>query len=399
MNALKFLACILIIISLSCCKKVIRDSSNPGTEKNKSLSPSAKTVANEDYKIFSYQNQLWCRYYRNNQGIFDFRIGAGGAMSELRWVPAGYAALISPSYAGEQTDRIIQTTWWDHNLKSNTSAPDKRWNVTQGGNKPGTFSPIHKVQVDTANHIIDVYSYPRDQWATENAAAFSGGYKMLSRYEGLANGVVKIRRVMIAQQAYYYNTPVNYSALYVEAWTPFRYPAFNGLALSFDNAGNPNWWYKRTSSSSSNIPYYPGFAVNQTNGYGVVYKDGQLSSQPFSAFIYGTQQPGGDVLGGSHALNSMSWNTGIAVLPALQFGTFPVQGIIDRTFYLYTDIGFNASTVSKLNQLVSQLPQTKVYSPGSALPADLSTIVQNINTYTASGGARTQNLGQLATGL
>jgi hypothetical protein len=327
-------------------------------------------------------------------------MGAGGAMSELRWVPSAYQPLLSPpAQQGVNTDRIVQTTWWLHSLiNKNTSHSEKRWNVTQGGNNVGNFSPVNAVIVDIANNITDVYSYPQNQWDNTFDAVFHGGYKMLTRYEGLTNGVVRIRRIMIGQQADSMGLLKPYTNLYVEGWTPFNYSSntFNALALGFDVSGNPNWWYL----AGNNIPYYPAFPVTQTNGYAVVYKNGQLlgSSHEFAAFVYGKNQviPNSTY---SYVLNTMGWNNGIGVLPGLNLNNFPVGGIIDQSFYLYVNAGFSSNTVSYLNQLVSQLPAPKIYNPTDVLPSDLSVIVNNINQMTSTPGTRTEHLGSMASGL
>ena len=378
--------CFLILFCIACSKQ------NSQIQINESYK--------ESYKIINLNGDLICRYNHDNTIVFDFKIGAGGAISELRWGSSTCDELLSPSFQqGVNTDRIVQSTWWLHSLKNNnTHHSEKRWNVTQGGNDIGGFSPVNAVNVDTANAIIEIYSYPQNQWDNSYDAVFHGGYKMLNRYEGFKNGVISIRRVMIGQIPDSMGSQKPYTNLYVEGWTPFNYSSssFEALALGFDGSGNPNWWF----SAGNNIPYYQGFPVEQTNGYAVVYKNGQLlgSTHEFATLVYGKNQviPNTSY---SYVLNTMGWNDGIGVLPGLNLNNFPVGGIIDQSFYLYISNCFNSNTIIFLNQLVSQLLTPGIYKPTDKLPPDLSVIVNNINQMTSTTGTKTEYLGALATGL
>jgi hypothetical protein len=48
--------------------------------------------------------------------------------------------------------------------------------------------------------------------------------------------------------------------------------------------------------------------------------------------------------------------------------------------------------VDYLTSLRSQLPSVKIYNPGTSLPLEVLTIVNKINTKTATGGTRTEKL-------
>src|SRR5580692_10747574 len=62
--------------------------------------------------IFTNDNDLWIRSYENGVGMYDYRIGAGGAVSEMREVPSNYKNLLARPFRSERTDRVIQEVWW-----------------------------------------------------------------------------------------------------------------------------------------------------------------------------------------------------------------------------------------------------------------------------------------------
>ncbi|RYZ98301.1 MAG: hypothetical protein EOP47_19665 [Sphingobacteriaceae bacterium] len=390
-----FICVSLIVLCTACTKQPVKNTGNEVARGNKLITTALG--ANESFVIANQSGELWCTFKYNNVAKFDFMVGGAGAISQLRWSAASNAPLLSPTYAGEHTDRVIQTTWWSDNILCNiNSQAEKRWNVTQAGDGAGVLSPTNTVIVDQTNHSVDVYADVQDQFTPAYNSTLHGGFKMLTRYTCLAGGVIEIRRVMIAKQADSAGVNKPYTHLYVEGWTPFLSASstFNALALSLDTAGAPNWWYL----ADYNIPTYPNWDADETNGYAVAYHTNTATSNVYAAFVFGNEQPNAS-FSGRHAFNSMNWNNGIGVLPGLTFASFPVGGIIDQHFYLYVSSGRNGATMTLLNSLVSQLPSVKTYGPSDTKPTDLATIVSNINTYTSTSGTRTENLGSLASGL
>lgn len=391
---------VLAIMSTSCQPDFISSQPSAGdlSEESK-LRVSADD--HDDYKMINSGGDLWCRYLKNNNGVFDFRVGGAGALSELRWIPTGYQALLSPSAYGEHTDRVIQTTWWLNSVKNENSTQDKRWNITQAGNQWGTFNPVNDVDLDKSNDIIDVYSYPKSQFVSQNDPVMNGGYKMLTRYEGLAKGVIKIRRVMIAQQPELRDNAKPYDQVYIEGWTPFRHStdSFNTLALDLDNAGNPSRGFSADNAFAS-FPQFPiqyaRTPVIKTQGYAIAFKNGQHRSHVFAALVFGKKDVVSANSGDSYVLSERSWDTGMGVLPGLTFNNMPVGSIIDQSFYLYVDGGLTANTADYLDKLVTQLPAPRVYYPSASLPVALADIVKTIKQKTSGSGKRIETLAAMA---
>jgi hypothetical protein len=402
MNKLIFVSLMLSGLLGSSCKKSLDNDQEQIHYKDLAL---IQLSASDSYQISNQENDLWCEFLHEGKSIYDFKLGAGGAISELRWTGGSNQPLLAQSYAGEKTDRIIQSTWWIHSLTEPVGSGDQRWNVTQGGDFNGNFSPVYSVDIDIKSNYIDVYSRPQNQWNPLLDVVFKGDYKLLSRYELLEKGLLRIRRVMIAGQPALKGVNKSYGSSYIEAWTPFKgNDVFNALALSFNASGAPDWYYYNTipKGQQGAIPYYPNISVTETNGYAVVYnkeKFGNNSSNPFVSFVFGTKEaePSTNY---KYVLNLMAWggssgDAGIAVLPGLNLSNMPAGAIIDQSFYLYVNGEFGANVVDYLTSLRSQLPSVKIYNPGTSLPLEVLTIVNKINTKTATGGTRTEQLASI----
>src|ERR1700744_3060147 len=108
-----FLLMLLCLNMFSSCSKpnIIKSAITANLSKK---SFTAALNANDSYVIENRSNDLWVTYKSNDTSIYDFRIGGAGAISELRWSAASNEPLLSPSYATEHTDRVIQTTWWSN---------------------------------------------------------------------------------------------------------------------------------------------------------------------------------------------------------------------------------------------------------------------------------------------
>lgn len=348
------------------------------------------------WNAFTDQGDVWLRSAADGQGMFDFRLGAGGAIAEMRDVQAGAKRLLSPSFQGEATDRIIQWTWWSDSITNPIAglpAFEHRFNVTQGGTFSNQISPTMSVRIRSGVNIVDVYSLPQDQWKTQQQPHMQGKISALTRYEMAADGVLKIRRVMLVDHVYLRGEETQFDKLYVEAWSPFdRSGTFDGLALGVDANGNPNWWYQ----AGNNIPHYPNFPVASTNGYAVVFRIGSHQTNTAVGLVFGLSQVSPATTGNSHVLNSMSWNNGIGILPALNLSNVALGSVIDTTIALVPRHSLNAEMAGQLATLVPQIPAPVVHAPATAFAGELGDIVTRLKTNLTQSGQRTQHLAAVA---
>jgi hypothetical protein len=347
------------------------------------------------WEAFTYENDVWLRSYYNGQGMFDFRLGAGGAIAQMRDVQASYKRLLSPSYSGEVTDRIIQWTWWSDsitNVVAGLPTFEYRFNVTQGGTYANQISPTMTVHINPGTNIVDVYSMPLDQWKTQQQPYMQSKISALTRYEMAADGVLKVRRVMLVDHVYLHGAETQFRKLYVEGWSPFdRSGTFDGLALAVNANGTPTWWYK----AGYNIPNYPNFAVSNTHGYAVVYKISSPSTSTAVGLVYGQGQVAPAGAGNTHVLNSMDWNNGIAILPALNLNDVALGSVIDVTVALVPRRTLTSDMASQLTALVPQIPAPVVYPSNTTFSGELAYIVPQLQANLNQSGQRTEHLAAL----
>ena len=259
---------------------------------------------------------------------FDFRIGAGGAISEMRDCTDEDQPLLAPTNKGEVTDRVIQWTAWSESVNHRVAKLPKsewRYNVTQGGTNASEISPTVSVRWDKSANVIDVYSVPQDQWKTEQQPHMKGNLSALTRYEGMADGVLKIRRVVRVGDITLLGKPAPPGRMIFEAWTPFRHSGktFDSLALSLDEAGKPNWWYE----IGHNLPKYPKWPVNDTKGYAVVFRASSRRSTTPSAW-YSAPAPSKSTTSPPERATTSTWTrwagtTGSRCCPACSCTTCP----------------------------------------------------------------------------
>jgi|GEM_PF-2088270 len=344
------------------------------------------------WKTFTDERDIWLRSSCDGVLMFDYRLGAGGAIAEMRDVPSGNKRLLSPSFQGEATDRIIQWTWWSDSITNAVAGLpsfEHRFNVTQGGDFVGQPAPIIAVMIRPKENIVDVFSVPQDQWKTQQQSFMKNKISALTRYEMAADGVLKVRRVMLVDRVKLTGKTTPFAKLYIEGWSPFdRSGTFDGLALALDGKGTPNWWYR----AGENIPNYPVLAAAKTSGYAVVYQTSNPQANPAVGLVFGT----GEVIPANKSnalvLNTMSWDNGIAILPALGLADVAEGSVIDVTIALLPRRSLDAEMSARLRALVPQIPAPIVHPPGTAFTGEIAKIVTQLRANQSSTGKRTEHL-------
>ncbi len=361
------------------------------------ISPGTKNLSTWTWVQFTYNGDIWMRNYLNGVAMFDYRLGAGGCLAEMRYCPSSFAALLSPTFNGNETDRVIQETYWGTSANvtvSGSGAPDGRFNVDQAGTEVNLFSPTMSVTRNDTQ--IDVYSVPQNQWYSVLDSYFTGKTSLFTRYIMQANGVLQVRKVILVASVQNGGVDVGSYDLYYEQWMPFRISSstFNSMALSLDATGAPNWWYK----AGVNLPIYPYWDVATTNGYAVIFRDGAYKTSPVVGVVYGKN--GFNEFGTSvvthNYLNSDCWNNGIAPLPSVAVNSVQPGSVIDYVYYIVPRSSSSASFTTLLNSLVITTPAPAIYGPGYTFTGELATIVSTLTANLTATGIRTNHLGQFA---
>jgi hypothetical protein len=227
-----------------------------------------------------------------------------------------------------------------------------------------------------------------------------GNLSALTRYEGAADGVLKIRRVVRVGEFSLAGKPAAPGRMIFEAWTPFRHSArtFDSLALSLDGEGRPEWWYE----IGHNLPRYPNWPVQETKGYAVVFHARDAEKHDAVGVVYGAapmqvnHQPAPE--GDDFDLNSMGWDDGIAVLPDLYLNDVKPGSVIDQWIYLVPRHHLDAALGAQLAALAKEIPPPQLYPPETRFEGDLAKIVEELTTNVSAKGVRTEHLAKMAEG-
>ena len=354
--------------------------------------------------ISNSNNDIWVSLKYQNLKQFDFRIGSGGAIKEFR--DANSTALLSPSYSGESTDRVVQLVLWDFVIQRDAYYGDKRLNFNQAGTSNDMLSPTYFVNLqNNTNHcVVDVYSSMEDSWDQGLSPYMDSKSKLLTRYE-VIDGKIKVRKILYLQSLSTSGTTISdgtqakYPQIYLENWIPLNRPAFNALALAADQNANPTWWY-----NTGNYPNYPAIPFKNTYGFAILYNTTQTLTANMISIIYGKQPAecfgatcgAAAGIGVSSELNSMIWDTGLGILPAAIFSNTPIGAVIDQSFYIFPNKGLNTTSMQQISNTVDGVPSVKLYlSSGDISSPELQVIVQKLKGLDSQTKSRTDRLGTL----
>lgn len=87
--------------------------------------PMARAVNPERAKKWKVEvegEDVWLKLSAGGSNTFALRLGAGGAISEIK---GGGKSLLSPSFQGEVTDRVIQWTIWSDTVTNRVASLPK----------------------------------------------------------------------------------------------------------------------------------------------------------------------------------------------------------------------------------------------------------------------------------
>lgn len=345
--------------------------------------------------ISTDDGDIWIKFTGPNHSGYRVRIGAGGAISNL--LNNEGVELLSPSFRDEKTDRIVQWTWWSGSLANPISGlPDfeYRYNVTQGGDMAGIFTPSQYVELKSNG--IDVYSTPIDNWKAEQQSHFSGGFASLTRYRVIGPGLLLVRRVILINKVYLNGVEGSLRNSYVESWTPVKRGPYNAYALGVSGT-KPNWWY----IAGSNIPSYPNTPVASTNGYALAYDANDTESGEVFGLAFGKRNPeiisSGTVNPGvkNMVLNSMTWDTGFGILPAVNIDCFSEGDMLDVTQLIVLGKGITEELMNVITTYQSKLPAPKLWKHGCRMNQPEQEILDNLKGLKSQSGIRTDHLARL----
>ena len=351
---------------------------------------------------------------------FIARLGCGGAISNILDTRTGQE-LLSPSFRDEKTDRIIQWTLWSNSLINPIShLPEFEWryNITQGGDFDGQFSDTRHVNIDSdeQKNTIDIFSTPTLNWKKEQQGDTAGGtppppkpprwgdtawphrqadlgqgdtawpprqadwgegdttrspqqadwggiippkgLNSLTTYK--ISNKIQITRILKPYGA----SEIGFGDTYLEAWNPLSNTTFKNIALSFDST-NPKWWYNLT-----NLPTYPNWFATETKGYFVAFNE---TTSPAMAIVFGRSpllihQINGETKVEPTVVNSMTWDTGFGLLPAIKIPNWTKDGLLIVSYFILLNYGITENFIKEIETTANICPAPVYYENSSLAP-------------------------------
>lgn len=363
------------------------------------LPATSASAAGWSWAFLTINNDIWMRNSLNGTARFDFRLGGGGCIAQMRYAPNGFEPLLSPTAgSGEETDRVMQSVLWGVNVVADDdNFPNPRWNINQAGNNPGQFSRVVEVLQPTAA-TTDVYTIADLQWRPQLEDDFAGSdtVPQLTRYTRMAGGVLQISRIVRLPKVFNGGVEVNNVTFRFLNWLPYRRSAaaFSALALGLAANGAPTWWYR----AGDNLPFHPNFLASETNGYAAVYKEGAHSSTRVAGTVFsqGAGQTFSTTASIVNRLDMMDWGTGIGVLPVVFTNNTETDSILQYSIRIVTHPASNGAFVTKLQNHAAVVPEPVLYGPSHTFSGQLADIVDTLrDLVTSSAGTRTNHLAPL----
>jgi len=352
------------------------------------------------WEIVNSNGDLWIKSYNNKQAKFDYRIGAGGCIAEMRYCTNNNEQMFTPytvNNAGPQTDNVIHWVFWAPNISCNSGVYDERFNINQAGSY-SNYSQI--ISARATSNTVDVYAKADLQFIPQNDAPFNpGNFSQWVRYTLLDQGVIKVEHACLMPNIYLYGVNQGNYFGYFENWSTFwaTPDKFSGLALGLTSSGVPNWYWTAPNGNDGNIPQYTTDLVQNTNGYEVVYNANNPASRPAVGFALGTSAGVGYGTSQTGTLKWCSWSghSGMLAMNPMTGSNANIQSgsILYSEYRIVPSEGLNSSFVSLLNSQVSQVAPAAYYAPDYNPGGDLGTVFSNIRANASKSGTRTYQLG------
>jgi autotransporter-associated beta strand protein len=322
---------------------------------------------------------------------FELTTGAGGSLVRIRSLQAGNKDVM-PSGTSIMEPNFHWGLTAGTALDDGDPATDDRFHLRQTGGSGQRLAPVMQVERDFASGRVDVHAVARDQWSPHLRAAVASQASHFTRYETLADGSIKVRRIIRFCEASVNGAPLDVSAPYFEETLPFHAGNFNRLAERLTSTGSPRDVY----TQGSNIPQDAATDVSSTNGYVVIYNNANAFNATVVGVVFGKTQTAAP---NQMIVNYSDDSTRVSVRPGIRLFDAHPGAILDFTYHLVPGYALNATFASRINTLVAATPAPVVYPPGHDFTGELAAIVQRLNDNLSLTGTRTDRLGHDVTPL
>ncbi|MCX6952342.1 MAG: immunoglobulin domain-containing protein, partial [Verrucomicrobia bacterium] len=388
---------------------------------------------------------------RGVDGIFTYRLGAGGGIADVVYSNGTTSSALTNGYGFPHTDGGFQWVLWGAPNLTQTEKDILWWlkdmpqfNMNQLGSynaQGGLLAPTVSAVKTVGVNKWEVYSAGEDQWYPEFNPYMKGKFPCYTKYELLSSGVVKVYNVLLIP-ALSTNLGGNPQTLTTHNFELIQYNDFrrgdDNKVGTTHNLGVDAYAYSTDFNVVSNVPLnywvndgqtgaapnygheidenlqFAGPAVGTTRGFTVAFNSRGPSYGPAMATIFGKQQlvnendaavSGSLYRAGLRRSIVENDGLGFTVMSLLEISPASAGNVLEYTYYLAGSSALTTNYFNLLNSIAvnghdgNPMPAPKLYSPNYTFSGDLLTIVNKLKDIQTKSvdiwGARTDHVDRL----
>lgn len=356
-----------------------------------------KLAANWECKVITEQDDIWLKTYFKGQPQFDYRIGAGGSIAEMRSLKGKKPqALLAPSPYGRLADQQVQWTAIAQNLSRklpNVPASGWQYQVAQGVAYDNLYVPTVAVLVKSSGCQVDVFSIPKEQYRPEQRTQWQGSFPNLTSYRIVGAGALALRQVVRISGARVEGKPAALTNLRLQTSLPLAKNLFNTLGLGLDTEQQP----RRSFGIGTSLPAFADWKQDKSDPLLLAYDAKGLADKTGLLFGGSSQAPcrqsdTGCEDFGEQRLNLFEASNSLNLLPSTLLPSVTPGDMLDQTLLLYPHYGLQTLSRPDLNWLLVQIPRPRLVPAGQQKAAGLSVIAAKLAFFEDTPGLRSNHL-------
>lgn len=348
-------------------------------------------------KVITEQDDIWLKTYFKGQAQFDYRIGAGGSVAEMRALKGSKPlALLAASPYGRLADQQVQWTVIGEKLSRklpNVPASGWQYQVAQGIAHDNLYAPTVAILVKPSGCQVDVFSIPKEQYRPEQRAHWQGSFPNLTSYRIVGAGALALRQVVRISGARVEGKPLTLGNLRLQTSLPLAKDLFNTLGLGLDKQPAP----VRSFAVGSGLPAFADWKQDKSDPLLLAYNSKGLADKPGLILGSSNQAPcrqGGNSCEdfGEQRLNLFEASNSLNLLPSTLLPGVTPGDMLDQTMLLYPHYGLQTLSRTDLNWLMAQIPRPRLVPVGQQKMVGLSVIAAKLAFFEDTPGLRSNHL-------
>ena len=350
-------------------------------------------------RVTSDRDDIWLKTLYKKQPQFDFRIGAGGSLAEIRQLKGKKPqALLATSPYGRLADQQVQWSLAAEKLvRKLPGVPASGWTyqVAQGLGYDNGYAPTVAVLVNEDGCQVDIYATPKEQYRPEQRGVWQGSFPNLTRYRVIGPGALAVRQVLRVSGAKADGKLTALENVRLQTSIPLIKPQFNQIGLGLDIHHQP----KRSYRIGASFPAFADWSQDKSDPLLLAYDSKSLSER--AALIVGSssQPPCRQTASGCNDYGELRLNlfeaTGtLTLLPATLLPTLNTGDMVDQSYLLYPAQGIGAAEHETLSWMQAQVPRPRVVPADQISSAKLGVIAAKLAFFEDAPGLRSNRLGR-----